>query len=249
MTTYSLTRISHNAKTGPIPVVTASKDTCPSSCSLKGAGCYAETGPLALHWARVDKSGLSFSELATRIKALPRRTLWRYGQAGDLPNSEAEIRQLAVASAKTKPIIYTHKHDPKTLLVLKELAPSFNVNLSADNLDQADELAATGLPVVVVLSKTYQKATDETLRQFRDRVGGLTLKTKAGHPVAICPATYLDTNCATCQVCASPRTGGTIIGFPAHGTRKRAVSERVGVGGVPITWTKTNRKSLQTSVT
>jgi hypothetical protein len=55
---------------------------------------------------------------------------------------------------------------------------------------------------------------------------------------------YLDTNCATCQVCASPRVGGTIIGFPAHGSRKRSMDSVVG----SYIWTRSFLRSSPTSV-
>ena len=83
---------SRNRKTGPIPVVTASKDTCPATCPLRGAGCYAEHGPLALQW---EKCRLTLDELCQRIRRLPKRQLWRYGQAGDLPASMEEIEKSA----------------------------------------------------------------------------------------------------------------------------------------------------------
>lgn len=54
--TYHFTRVSGNAKCGPIPVTTTSADSCPPTCSFKGNGCYAESGPLAMHWKADRKS-------------------------------------------------------------------------------------------------------------------------------------------------------------------------------------------------
>ena len=67
-----LTPFSKNIKTGPIPVSTSSKDTCPDSCPLKGNGCYAESGPIAIHWAQVTKGnrGLEWSEFLDSIRKL-----------------------------------------------------------------------------------------------------------------------------------------------------------------------------------
>ncbi len=48
----AFTRVSSNAKTGPIPVTTTSEETCPVSCPLKRNGCYADAGPLALFWRK-----------------------------------------------------------------------------------------------------------------------------------------------------------------------------------------------------
>ncbi|CCV12985.1 hypothetical protein MESS4_510152 [Mesorhizobium sp. STM 4661] len=52
---FHLTEVSTNSKTGPIPVATVSNESCPTSCPLLGAGCYAENGPLRIHWDAVTK--------------------------------------------------------------------------------------------------------------------------------------------------------------------------------------------------
>jgi hypothetical protein len=46
--------------------------------------------------------------------------------------------------------------------------------------------------------------------------------------VVICPATYPkeEITCASCKLCAIP-TRKSIIGFPAHGTGKKALNERL----------------------
>src|SRR5580765_1362747 len=84
---YHLTLFSDNAKTGRIPVSTSSAQTCPEACPLKGNGCYAQSGPLAIHWSQVTKGnrGTSFSVFLQAIRSLPSGQLWRHNQAGDLP--------------------------------------------------------------------------------------------------------------------------------------------------------------------
>ena len=126
---FSFTRVSRNRKTGPIPVVTASKDTCPSTCPLMGNGCYAEHGPLALQWG---KCRLTLDELCNRIRRLPKRQLWRYGQAGDLPARTEEIEQLARANGRRSVICYTHHRNFDAIRRANELG--FHINISADNL-------------------------------------------------------------------------------------------------------------------
>ena len=122
-------------------------------------------------------------------------------------------------------IVYSHTRRPDLFREVAKLG--MHVNQSADTLDEADQLSANGLPVVVVLHPSYGRGERETLRDYRDRIGGMSFETPAGYRVAICPATYLDTDCNRCRVCATPRQGGTIIGFPAHGTKKGSVSKRV----------------------
>ena len=107
---------------------------------------------------------------------------------------------------------FTYTHKPASLanltMVRIALREGFTVNLSADNLAMADELASTGAPVVVVLPSDQVTA----------------LKTPQGRHVAICPATISDeVTCASCGLCAEAGRK-SIIGFPAHGNRKKAAS-------------------------
>lgn len=239
MSKFHFTRVSSNVKTGPIPVVTASKDTCPDSCTLKDAGCYADYGPLGLFWKKVtSKGGLTFDQLLGQIKTLPKGQLWRYAQAGDLPNDKADVVRLAKASVGKPVIAYTHKRDFELIRHLRTYG--MHVNLSASDLQEADILAEEGLPVTVVLPSEMGRQKDETLREYRDRLDGkLRFSTPAGNRVAICPATYLETNCASCQACVRPRPGGTIIGFPAHGSGKRRIDARLAtVSGESSKWSQ-----------
>jgi hypothetical protein len=215
-----------------MPVVTASKKTCPTSCPLQDNGCYAEAGPIAILWRAITSGskGISFAELCRKIRRLPRGQIWRYGQAGDLPGEGDEIDgeqlgQLAAANARRPAIVFTHK--PPTATNLGTFVPprtrGLHVNLSADNLAEADELASTGLSVVTILSSEYGRNHQETLQAYRARRKALPNHTPGGLRIAICPATYLDVTCVECQVCSRPRPGGTIMGFPAHANKSAYV--------------------------
>ena len=80
MTTHyiQVTRKSRNSKTGDIPVTTTSEESCPHACPLKGNGCYAEGGPLAILWRKVTarKAGMAWDAAMSEIAALPQV---RYG--------------------------------------------------------------------------------------------------------------------------------------------------------------------------
>lgn len=216
MHTYHMTRISWNSKTGPIPVITSSRSTCPTSCPLKENGCYSEYGPMKLHWDKVSegKRGGTLEELCAQIKSLPEHQLWRYGQAGDLPGDGVRIDfegllQLVSANKGRKGFGYTH-YDPtlpgNARAVHIANTEGFTINLSANSLEHADELVDLGVgPVVVILPAD---ATSSTC-------------TPKGRMVAICPASAgANITCATCAICAHP-TRKAIIGFPAHGTGKK----------------------------
>lgn len=235
---FHLTEVSTNVKTGPIPVVTATRQTCPTSCPLLGdGGCYAEGGPLRIHWNAVTNGtkGVSLDELCKRIARLPSGQIWRYGQAGDLPGEGDDIdgeqlMQLAKANRGRPVIAFTHK--PPTSANLQALADAkaagFHVNLSADTLAEADELAETGNNVVVVLHEDYGRKTKkgewaETLTEYRDRISSLPRYTPGGKKIAICPATYTETRCIDCRACATTSRRDPVIGFPAHGNRRRKI--------------------------
>lgn len=236
---FHTTPVSRNEKTGPMPVMTSSSDTCPDSCPLKKGGCYAMTGPLKLHWDKVSRGerGAPLAEALKPIRKLNRGALWRYGQAGDLPGKGDEIdheglRQIAAASRGKRAIIFTHKPPTaENLSILREVAKEgLNVNLSADDLEEADRLASLELPVVVVLKSEYARRRGESLKDYRQRLKALPKNTPNGRKIAICPATYTDVSCTQCGVCADGDRKGVIVGFPAHGTQKRQVDDIITYG-------------------
>lgn len=210
--TYHMTRVSGNKKTGPIPVTTSSRSTCPT-CPLKDNGCYAESGPLRLHWNKVSDGsrGGTLTELCSEIRTLPKRQLWRWAQAGDLPGDHDHIDVMAMAelveaNGRRQGFAFTH-YDPwvgaNALAITEANARGFTVNMSANDLSHADELHALGIgPVVVVLPIDQTKPT----------------KTPAGRHVSVCPAAIReDVTCASCGICAIPHRKA-ILGFPAHGS-------------------------------
>jgi hypothetical protein len=189
---------------------------------LRGNGCYAEFGPLALHWR--NGLTLSWTEFLEAVADLPRRRPWRYGQAGDLPRGRDDKLALAKANDRRNVIAFTHDRDLDTLREMTDMG--FHINLSADHLSEADSLADTGMSVATVLPSVYHKNKTESLTEYRNRLGGkLKQLTPAGRTIAICPATYSKTTCLDCQLCTRPRKNGVIIGFPAHGTGRRKIDE------------------------
>lgn len=209
-----LTIKSANVKTGPIPVSTTEKSSCPTNCAMRSE-CYAASGPLAIHWAAVSAGtrGTSWGQFCADIAALPDGQLWRHNQAGDLPQVNGtvdaiKLGQLVAANQGKRGFTYSHHRDAASLAWIRHAnAWGFTVNLSANDLADADTLADTGAgPVVVVLASTQNENTT----------------TPAGRKVVVCPATQRDdVSCATCQLCQRQRS--TIVGFPAHGTKKRVI--------------------------
>lgn len=212
---YHLTVKSLNAKTGPIPVSTTSSNSCPPDCAFKGNGCYAEHGNLLLHWKAVDRGerGGSLEQFCEQIAALPQGTLWRYAQAGDLPSDGGEVdvpslRKIVQANTGKRGFGYTHYRGEAAYAAVREANDAgFTINLSANNLTEVDELAATGLPLVVTLPHD-----------------GADCKTEHGHKVKVCPVQRSEgMTCQSCRWC-SKKDRGFVVGFLAHGIRKKNVT-------------------------
>ena len=210
-----LTPKSSNAKTGPIPVSTSSRNTCPSTCNLKKNGCYADSGPLALHWDKVTagERGMSWNAFCETIAKLPNGQFWRHNQAGDLPMGDhglidtRSMAQLINANKGKSGFTYTHhsmESAKNRAIVQTANNAGFTINLSAENLTHADTLADLNIAPVVTIVDTGMPNT---------------MKTPKGRKVITCPATYKDdVSCATCQLCGKQRN--TIVAFPVHGTSK-----------------------------
>lgn len=218
---------STNQKTGPIPVSTSPKRTCATACPFLGSGCYAASGPLAIHWSQVSSGsrGEPWRVFLGRIREFPSDQLWRHNQAGDLPGTGNRIDankldQLANANAGRRGFTYTHKPVISTpgvpadvvranlRAVRSAVKAGFTINLSGNSLSHADRLAKTGLPVATVVPSGTTTPT---------------LKTPAGNLVVICPAQRMDKTCASCGLCFKADRS-FLIGFTPHGTGARKVN-------------------------
>ena len=217
-----LTLKSRNEKTGPIPVSTTSATTCASACPFaSGNGCYADGGPLAIHWRKVTTglAGKPWVEFVEQIAALPVGQIWRHNQAGDLPGNRVTIdrealSQLVAANRGRRGFTYTHKplegdgniETHNRAAVRGANAAGFTINLSANSLSHADRLVDLQAGPVVSIVPENTPAT---------------FTTPAGRKGIVCPAQQRDDiTCATCQLC-SRAMRSVIIGFRAHGNAKR----------------------------
>ena len=240
---FHLTLKSRNVKTGPIPVSTSTAKTCPDACPLKKAGCYADTGPLGLFWRKVTegKAGQAWYGFLNSVAALPSGALWRHNQSGDLVPDATDkekidaksLRALVLANRGKRGFTYTHYnpwHADNRLQIKAANLLGFTVNLSGNNFDHADELAALNSgPVVTVAPLEYERKHKkekgvvtwlETITTYKERIAALGLTTKTGRKIVICPATFSDdVSCKSCALCQKQRE--TIVAFPAHGTSKK----------------------------
>ena len=214
---FHITPKSKNAKVGKMAVTTSTATTCPTSCPFKSNGCYADSGPLKLHWDKVTRKerGDDWSTFISKIKDLPTGSKWRHNQAGDLPGDMEKLDnekciELAKANEGKRGFTYTHYdvldnfQNAITVNMMNHLG--FTVNVSANNLEHADKLCDLNIaPVATVLP----------IEQTTNTV------TPKGRKVVVCPATYKDdVSCASCMLCEK-WDRNVVVGFPAHGTSKK----------------------------
>lgn len=215
-------------------VTTSTRTSCPHHCplsrnafgSLRGT-CFAETGFIGAYmWANLDRVPLggtfkkgqikvySFEELLEAVRSLPTGAIWRHNQAGDLASDDQitidreKLQALTSANSGRRGFTFTHypvvSSSANRDAIREANAHGFAVNLSANSLSHADELADLGIgPVVSLLPANVNAST----------------KTPKGRTVAICPAvTHQHVTCASCGICTKQRKA--IIGFPVIGRRR-----------------------------
>lgn len=215
---FHLSRASGNKKTGQIPVTTTSRNTC-HGCPFDGNGCYAQSGPLALHWRKVStgERGVRWRHHLADLATLPVGSPLRLNQAGDLVNTAGRIsRRYLTALSRVvkdralKAWTYSH-HDPakgeNAALIRRAQASGLTINVSTETEQAADRAVAAGLPAVLACPSTETRNTWHT---------------PAGNVVLVCPAQRRDTSCSDCMLChKSGRGRRVIVAFVAHGTGKR----------------------------
>jgi len=222
---FHLSAKSSNAKTGPMAVSTSSKLTCSPSCPFlpsNGGGCYAQSGPLNLHWLKVTSGerGTNFATFLESLRRLPDGSAFRHNQGGDLVHnagkiSETFIRKMVAAVRHLRAYTYTHH----SLLLGSNLSllkyanrNGFTINVSCESERQVDDTIAAGLPAVVVVDSEESRTTWHTA---------------GGNVVIVCPAQRIeDKTCAGCMLCYK-RGRKVAIGFLAHGNAKRKVNAKL----------------------
>lgn len=211
---------SGDRKLGGIPATYSAGATCPDACPLKDAGCYAEFGFVRHQWEQAGQRAVEWPKFLTNVRALPLGQLWRHNIAGDLPGvgdalDGEKLTELIQANAGRRGFTFTHKPLRSVLeraLVAVANRRGFTINLSADTLAEADELAALGIGPVAV-----------TLPSDAPNRG---LQTPAGRIVVVCPAERTGISCVRCQLCAKPQRKA-IVGFRAHGQWHKRIDGRL----------------------
>jgi hypothetical protein len=223
---YHLTVKSANSKTGPIAVSTTAKPSCPDVCPLKKKGCFADGGPLQIHWELIsqNKRGVDFNDFLLQLTALKKGAEYRHNQAGDLPPDETKTNtidalKLAALAAivklrKLRAFTYTHypviDNETNQQAIKAANDSGFTINLSANNISEVDTLLALNIaPVAVIMPLSAPKVSF----------------TNQGNKIVICPAqTNAKTTCVDCMLCQKSDRSFS-IGFYPHGTSaKKAIT-------------------------
>ena len=216
-----ITPRSGNAKTGPIPVTTSERASCPSTCPFYDKGCYAKSGPLALHWRKVSdgERGTDWRGLCTFVKRLPDRQLWRHNQAGDIPHDGdgqidgSLLGELVRANKGKRGFTYTHhKLDVgfNTYYIATANQLGFTINVSTESKAAAVAAFRKGLPAVCVVSSDHADSAEHDGVKF-----------------VTCPAQTNDAmTCSECGLCSQAKRQCVVM-FKAHGNAKRHVSTLV----------------------
>lgn len=219
----ALTMVSSNVKTGPIPTTTSDRATCPTTCPFYDKGCYAKSGPQAIHWRKVSNAerGFVWDEFVNQIRKIAKNQIWRHNVSGDLQHNNGNIdykklRQLIMANKGRRGYTYTHhKLNEHNIVSLQNAnMMGFTVNVSCESIEEADRVMTEHeIPAVAVVN------SDKTDRFY---------KTSSGRKVITCPATIHDNvTCSTCGLCQKADRD-YVIAFPAHGNAKKTVNEIVG---------------------
>tara|TARA_B100000287_G_scaffold356451_1_gene347360 strand:- start:61 stop:738 length:678 start_codon:yes stop_codon:yes gene_type:complete len=221
MVLVHITKKSSNVKTGPIPVTTTEESSCSPTCPFINSGCYAKSGPLALHWKKVSngtqKNLTNWDGLCSFIKEQPENQLIRINQSGDIPHNNGAIdadllSQLVEANKGRKAYTYTHhKMSRDNFDAVKHANNNgFTINVSTESLVKADGAIDLGLPAVTVVSSEEKTPTH----------------TPKGRRVVVCPAQVNKgqkaVTCKTCKLCSKQRD--YVIAFVAHGSQVKKVN-------------------------
>lgn len=196
--------------------------SCPRSCPLLGAGCYAEGGRVAMVGARLERTkGVRAIDIAREEAAaidaayqggrVPRGWGLRLHVSGDARTVGA-ARVLARAASRwiarggARPWSYSHAWRA----VLREAWGPVSVLASLERASQAEEARAQGYAPALVVASFPAPSWRE-----------------AGVLWIACPAqTARGATCAECRACwraDSLRDRGLGIAFAAHGVSRRRV--------------------------
>jgi hypothetical protein len=220
-----------NAKLGKGAATTYApiRQSCPSSCSLRGSGCYGQSGPVAIHGARLEAQcdGLS----AETVAILESAEIADHGRRQQRTGSSQPLRlhtfgdcrtvsaavHMADACDEWQGPVWTYTHAWRD--IPRAAWGRVSVLASCETLSDAKDALATGYAAAIVVSEHPASG-----RAYE--VGGVR--------VVPCPEQTRGRTCVECRMCWDDeglRDRATVVAFAAHGSgRRRALNVINGKG-------------------
>ena len=205
-----------NAKTGPMAATYRTADTCPGSCPLRDAGCYARGRIFGIPSRLGAESDGAYAEVRALARNLRLGGMVRANVSGDMlddagrPDFPYAAALSYVATERPDAAVFGYSHAWRSLS--PDIAPGVTLNASCESADEIIAAAAAGWPTVTT-------ATDPA-----DPIIGTTI---AGRRVVVCPAQTRDgVTCSTCRLCARPARRSTVA-FVVHGSGKAQAARAI----------------------
>lgn len=219
---------SGNEKVGKISITYASQVTCPSTCPLKDAGCYAELGRIGMITSKLNQSTMTAIEVAhaeaEQIRELAKvsiRPLRLHG-VGDCSTPEsAEI--VSEACLEYKGPVYSYTHAAAT--VPRSSWNNVSILASCETMEQVMEAQERGYATAMVVGE-------------HPADGKAWVDEGTGQKIIPCPQqTRLGVTCNSCRMCMDDKSllaRRATIAFAAHGQRSRRVREMLKMQEVSV---------------
>lgn len=227
--------LSDNNKTGPVACTYAAQGSCPVTCPLIGAGCYAEEGPVGIITRRLNAAGVGMTpdEIAeveaAAIDRLPSLTDMRLHVVGDCRTNTAAATVAAAATRYADRFVHkahgapqgvwTYTHAWRT--VDRASWGAVSVLASCETPFDVDQALARGYAAALVVPEFPNG--DRAWRV--DTLGG-------SFAVVPCPYQTKGVQCVKCRLCMADdrlRSGRVAVGFAAHGARANTVKRALEV--------------------
>ena len=209
MTSAIAVEVSKNAKTGPVSATYASQSSCPTVCPLRGAGCYAESGPMAFTTRRLNRHVATVDETAREeadaIDTLTGSYPLRVHVVGDCPtDSAARTVSAAVERYVNRggQSAWTYTHAWRTV-ERESWGESIAVRASCESLADVRAAKARGYSTAMVVAEHPADGRAYT-------AGGIK--------IIPCPEQTRGIACVDCRLCW--RESDATIAFAIHGAGK-----------------------------
>lgn len=204
--------------------------TCPSTCALKSAGCYAQTSFVGITNARLTKEASTLSALqvarseASAIRntykdKITKETYLRIHVSGDTKVRKGVVSiNAAVKSLLTKGLKAAYSYTHSWRNIPRKLWSNVSVLASVDSVSQVEQARKNGYAPAIVVSEF---ASDKAFKIPGSDVTFIP-----------CPAQTRDITCGQCKLCMKADflyQNNKGIAFAAHGVAKGKIKKRLNV--------------------